>query len=152
MLIGQELRVENRRQSRNLLPDALRRRLDKAHGGLLRVHKALLDHERIRYERERGAVGGPGEFLQIVIHDQRFAWIRPVSELAVQIDEILSTKEPSSTDAGEALLAKALQLVVPAEHGDAFQRSYYRAVQESPDVAVAHGEWKLASGELGRKD
>src|SRR4051794_40984617 len=128
----------------NTLPDDLRQRLDRAHGGLLRVHKALLDHERTRYEREQGRSGGPGEFLQIVIHDQRFAWLHPVSELAVQIDELLSTKEPSDPQTGEALLKKARELIAPSEQGDDFQRAYHRAVQESPDVAMAHGEWKLS--------
>src|SRR5690349_1128524 len=78
------LRMESIGQAGKSLPpfpDDLRRRLDLAHGGLLRVHKALLDHERVRYERERGRVGGPGEFLQIVINDPWFAWLRPVSEL-----------------------------------------------------------------------
>lgn len=134
-----------RRPAGNTLPDELRRRLDQAHRGLLRVHKALLDHERMRYERERGPVGGPGEFLQVVIHDPWFAWLRPVSELAVQIDEATSSRDPSDPQAAEALLRQARELIVPAEQGDEFQRAYHRAVQESPAVAMAHGEWKLAA-------
>jgi hypothetical protein len=76
----------------NGLPETLRRRLNEAHGGLLRVHKALLDHERVRYERERGPIDGPGEFLQLVISDPWFAWLHPISELAVQIDEAVPAK------------------------------------------------------------
>jgi hypothetical protein len=131
-----------RQTGKAALPDELRRRLDRAHGGLLRVHKALLDHERGRYERERGPVGSPGEFLQIVIHDPWFAWLRPVSELAVQIDEATSAREPADPQTAEALLKKAQELLAPAEQGDDFQRAYHRAIQDSPAVAMAHGEWK----------
>lgn len=133
------------------LPDDLRHRLDEAHRGLLRVHKALLDHERSRYERERGRVGSAGEFLQLVIHDPWFAWLHAISELAVEIDELVSSKEPADPAAGEALLDKARELMVPDEQGDDFQRQYHRAMQESPEAAMAHGEWKLSAGKSFRK-
>ena len=123
----------------------LRKRLDAAHGALLRVHKAIIDHERVRYERQHGSVGGPVEFLEIVIRHPWFAWVRPISELIVQIDEFTAAKEPADPKDGEALLAKARELLVPSETGDDFRREYHRAVQESPEVAVTHGEWKRAS-------
>ena len=120
----------------------LHRRLDAAHAALLRVHKAIIDHERTRYERSRGPAGGPVEFLQIVIRDPWFAWIRPISELIVQIDEFIASKEPTDPSSGELLLTQARQLLVPDETGELFQREYHRAVQESPEVAMMHGEWK----------
>ena len=120
----------------------LRRRLDVAHAALLRVHKAIIDHERIRYERQHGPVGGAVEFLQIVIRDPWFAWLRPISEIIVQIDEFTASKEPTDPRDGEALLTQARELLVPSETGDEFRREYHRAVQESPDVAMMHGEWK----------
>ena len=126
--------------------DDLRRRLDAAHAGLLRVHKTIIDHERTRYERSRGTVGGPLEFLQLVLNDPWFAWLRPVSELIVQIDELTASKEPAEPRRGEALLEQARELLVPNESGDTFAREYYRAMQESPDVAIAHGEWRRAAG------
>ena len=125
-------------------PDDLRRRLNTTHGQLLRVHKAIIDHERVRYERTRGPVGGAVEFLQLVIRDPWFAWIRPISELIVQIDEFTESKEPTDPQEGEALLVQARELLVPSETGDDFRREYYRAVQESPDVAMMHGEWRRA--------
>jgi hypothetical protein len=122
--------------------DDLRRRLDAAHAGLLRVHKAILDHERSRYERRHGSVGGPLEFLQLVLNASWFAWLRPISELAVQIDEFTSSKEPTHPRHGEALLKQARDLLSPSESGQPFAREYHRAIQESPEVAMAHGEWR----------
>jgi hypothetical protein len=120
----------------------LRKRLDVAHAGLLRVHKTILDHERTRYDRSHAPVGGPMEFLQLVLNDPWFAWLRPISELIVQIDEFVSAKEPAQLSHGEALLKQAQDLLVPNETGTPFGRAYFRAMQESPDVAMAHGEWK----------
>jgi hypothetical protein len=126
--------------------DELRRRLDAAHAGLLRVHKTIIDHERTRYERSRGTVGGPLEFLKIVMDDPWFAWLRPISELIVQIDEFTVAREPGEPQRGEALLKQARELLVPDESGNAFGREYYRAMQESPEVGMAHGEWRRTLG------
>jgi hypothetical protein len=126
----------------NPLPDRLRRQLDAAHSGLLHIHKTLLDHERARYERANGPVGGPVDFLQLVIRDPWFNWLHPISELVVQIDEFTWDKNPRDPKDGEALVAQAHALLTPAENGDEFQREYHRSVQESPEVAAAHGKWR----------
>ena len=59
----------------NAIPERLRQQLDDAHAGLIRVHKALIDHERDRYELAKGRIPGAGEFLQILIHDPWFALV-----------------------------------------------------------------------------
>ena len=134
----------SRRQPRSPESEDLHRRLNAAHAGLLRVHKALLDHERQRFELRHGPVGSPLEFLQVVLRDPWFAWLRPVSELTVQIDEYTASREPTDPLHGEALLAQARALLVPAEEGDGFARQYHRAIQESPEVAMVHGDWRAA--------
>jgi len=122
--------------------EQLHRRLNTAHGALLRVHKAALDHERVRYERVHRPVNGPLEFLKLALNDPWFAWLRPMSELIVQIDEFVSSKEPTELPQGEALLNQARDLLTPGETGSAFAREYHRAVTESPEVAMAHGDWR----------
>ena len=117
-----------------------RERLESARRGLLRVHAAMLDEERIRYEREHGRIEGTGAVLQLVIYDPWFAWLRPVSELIVQIDEQLDEAGPAEPSLTEALLAQTRDQLRPDEAGDAFQQRYYRLLQEAPAVAVAHAE------------
>ncbi len=134
----------SRRKSRSPELEALHRRLNTAHAKLLDVHKAVLDHERQRYERSRGPVGSPLEFLQLVLRDPWFAWLRPISELTVQIDEFTASREPADPRVGEALLAQARALLIPSEAGDVFAREYHRAIQESPEVAMRHGEWRAS--------
>jgi hypothetical protein len=125
--------------------DDLHKRLNAAHAGLLRVHKAVLDHERTRYERVNPPIEGPLKFLKLALEDPWFAWLRPVSELIVQIDEFVSAKEPTDPRQGEALLKQARDMLTPDETGGPFARAYHRAVQESPEVAMAHGEWRRAN-------
>lgn len=125
---------------RHHLPTALATRLDVARDGLLAVHKALLDQERIRYEREVGPVGTPGRLLQLVINDPWFAWLHPLTELVVQIDELMAAKEPAPEGTGEALLAQAKRLLSPSAEGDSFHQRYHVALQASPEVVLAHGE------------
>lgn len=117
-----------------------RERLENARHALLHVHRALLDAERIRYERQHGRVENSGAFLQLVMHDSWFAWLRPISALIVQIDEWLDESEAGSPDLAEILLAQVRDRLRPDEGGASFQQRYYRLLQEEPTVAVAHAE------------
>ena len=119
------------------LPHDTRQRLDDLRRGLLKVHKALLDDARIRYEREQGRIEGSGALLQLVLNDPWFAWLHPLSGLVVQIDELLASDEPTATD-GDMLLNQARVLMRPDENGEGFQRRYHRAIQDVPDVLIAH--------------
>src|SRR5437762_188097 len=66
-----------------------RLQLEAVRRPLLRLHKALLDAERMAYEKEHGRIQGGGALLQLVIADPWFAWLRPMSGLIVMIDEYL---------------------------------------------------------------
>ncbi len=129
----------------------LNAQLNAAHGSLLAIHKALLDHERARYERERGAIRSPGDLLQLVINDPWFAWLRTLSGLITQIDEFISSKDPAAPGEGEALLAQSRKLTSLGSDGGEFQREYQRALQESSEVALAHGQWRLIVNQMDRK-
>ena len=74
-----------------------RERLNNVRDGLLRLHKGLLASERVGYEKANGRIASRQEFLQLALKDDWFAWLRPVSELIVQIDELLGGMSPSPT-------------------------------------------------------
>jgi hypothetical protein len=113
------------------------RRLDGARDQLLRVHRALLETERARYERVRGRIATNSAFLQLVISDPWFDWLRPMAQLVLLIDERTSDKKsPLGATEAKALLDRARALLRADSDGDAFQRLYYQAVQASPDLAV----------------
>ena len=111
--------------------------------GLLRLHKTLLDLERRGYERARGRISNSYEFLQLVLKDPWFDWLHRLSELIVQIDETLDTRDPeqpATEEDAKALVARAKILLSPAETGSEFQKNYFLALQQSPDVVLLHAD------------
>ena len=111
--------------------------------GLLRLHKSLLDLERRDYERARGRINNSYEFLQLVLKDPWFDWLHRLSELIVQIDETLDTHDsdkPATEADAKALIERAKTLLAPAETGSQFQKNYFLALQQSPDVVLLHSE------------
>jgi hypothetical protein len=99
----------------------------------------LLETERIAYEQVRGRVTS-AELLQLVIDHEQFAWLHQISELVVQIDEMLAADEPILPENVQNLIADARQLIMPSEVGNAFARKYYAALQREPSVVLAHAE------------
>jgi hypothetical protein len=113
---------------------------------LLRLHKSLLDFERVGYERVHGKIENSYEFLNLVMHNPWFAWLRHLSELIVQIDEALDSREPTSESAASALIEESRLLLVPTEAGGEFQKKYFVSVQQSPEVVLAHAEFAKVLG------
>ena len=103
---------------------------------LLHLHKTLLDWERAAYERLHGRVVGHN-LLQAILNDPQFAWLRPLSELIVRIDEMLESETPDLPGDVEALIAEVRALVSPETAGPFGQR-YREALQEHPDAVMAH--------------
>lgn len=107
---------------------------------LLRLHKALLDSERITYEQFYGRIQSSGEFLRLVIDHEWFSWLRPISQFIVQIDEVLKAKEPVTLSQVTDLLDRARLLLQPSENGTSLEKRYFRAIQRDPAIAMMHGE------------
>ena len=76
------------------LSQKMLQRLRDVRQSLLRLHKDLMDWEREAYERAHGRIETSYEFLRLVMHDQWFGWLHHLSELVVQIDEMLAADEP----------------------------------------------------------
>jgi len=111
--------------------------------GLLRVHKILLELERTGYERARGKISNSYEFLQLVLKDPWFDWLHRLSELIVQIDETLAmvdSDKAATEDGALELVTQAKLLLAPSESGSEFQKNYFLALQQSPDVVLLHSE------------
>jgi len=115
-----------------------RERLHAVREALLRLHKSLLESERVGYERSRGRIGSSQEFLQLALQDEWFAWLRPVSELIVHIDELLEADEPLTDERATALVERTRTLLTDGQA--TFGRRYHELLQRDPTVLVAHGK------------
>jgi hypothetical protein len=122
------------------LPADVRERLEEVRRGLLRLHKALLDAERIEYEGEHGRIETSGRMLQLAAHDPWFAWLHPLLELIVQMDEILDADDATRAPAAAALVEQSKALLKADDQGSAFQRQYHERLQADPAVVMAHAE------------
>jgi hypothetical protein len=105
---------------------------------LLDLHKALVDSERANYEKTVGAIQSPNHFLQLLIRDPWFAWLHPLSQLIVAMDDALDEKEPLTLAGVDALMKETRLLLVASESGAGFSKHYFDALQRDPNVVLAH--------------
>src|SRR5512147_200618 len=96
-----------------------RNRLTTLRNGLLRLHSALLASERSQYERDIQRIPSQARFLELLLNDPAFAWLRELSQLVVFIDEILEAEEPPNRAEADRLVARAKQMLTPAQTGAA---------------------------------
>jgi hypothetical protein len=121
--------------------DPARQRLAALRETLLTLHKALLESERTAYEIAHGAIPSPAAFLQLLINDNWFAWLRPVTSLLVEIDETLAAKKPPATPRDfERLIQDMRALLTPSREANGFWKRYSGVLHRDPGVAVLHKE------------
>jgi hypothetical protein len=75
--------------------------------------------------------------LQLVLNHEQFAWLRIISTLVVQIDEMLDADEPASAADMLNLISAARQLFTASGNKE-FSDKYQAALQQEPDVVMAH--------------
>src|SRR5690349_21416436 len=119
-----------------LLADPDLQRLVDLRLSLLRLHKALLEMERIDYEKIHGQVNS-GELLQLVLNHPQFNWLRTISAYVVGIDEALDSDQPATVSDFENLIGQARSLFTAPEN-DEFKTRYQAALQREPGVVMAH--------------
>jgi hypothetical protein len=115
-------------------------RFQQLRNELVALHKTLVDSERVTYEQTIGAIASPNHFLQLLTRDPWFAWLQPLSQLIVVMDEALDEKEPLTNPGVDALFDQARLLLVPTEEGHGFSKHYFDALQRDPDVVLAHAD------------
>lgn len=125
----------------------------------LYLHKVLIQAVRLDYERTNGRVENPTQLWQLVLTDPQFAWLRPLSQWLVTLDDddepIADDGEPEVT-ASEAIAAAVRGLdhsavldeldhsaAVRGELESLFEdpewtRPYLQVLQDVPEVVLAH--------------
>jgi len=135
------------------LSEGMVNKLKEVRTALLHVHKTLLEYEREGYEKQHGKISNSYEYLNLVMNDPWFAWLRHLSELIVQIDELIDAREESAESVATAMIEQARMLLTPSEAGPEFQQKYFESVQGSPEVVLAHAEFAkiLGPGRLSKE-
>jgi hypothetical protein len=121
------------------MKDSERRLLTDLRQALLPLHKTLLEWERKTYERMHGRKMAGAELLRVIMSDPQFAWLHPISELIVRIDQTLDEAAPDTAVDVDAIVTQARRLVAPDQTEKPHAERYLVALQEVPDAVIAHG-------------
>jgi hypothetical protein len=78
------------------------------------------------------------ETLQAAADDLRFSWIRAVSVLISELDEAIGTDDSEGRAAVGRVVRQARDLFVPPDPATSFGARYLRALQDHPEVVLAH--------------
>ena len=105
-------------------------------GRLLHLHKSLLEMERLDFEKMFGRLT-TGELLQLVINHAQFGWLRMISTLVVEIDEILDEEEPATLSDFEDLISQT-RLLLTTPGNEEFKTKYQAALQREPAAVMEH--------------
>ncbi|HZS69082.1 MAG TPA: hypothetical protein VFA72_18375 [Burkholderiales bacterium] len=100
---------------------------------LLDLHRALVEEERREHEKTLGRLSG-GEFVQALISDPVFAWLRPLTTLIVRLEELGDAPDADLSAAARALFSEESE----------FRRRSAALLQRSPDVAFAYAAARRA--------
>ncbi len=114
--------------------------LEEVRLALLALHKALVDSERISYEKTMGSIHSHSHFLQLLTQDPWFAWLQPLSRFIVSLDELEEAEAPLTVARLDKVIKEARSLLTPSESGEGFARHYFDALQRDSEVVIAHAE------------
>jgi hypothetical protein len=126
-----ELRATLRELSRLLLPQ----------------HRALIHATKDEYAASNEPVTSPGQLLRLVSDDPFFAWLKPLTSLIVDIDEL----EAGDLDLGDAAAIGArVDRLFGASPDEEFALRYVPILQRDVDVAGGHAAICRALAKLAR--
>jgi hypothetical protein len=112
---------------------------------LRRLHKALINAEAERF----GPINGPFQFLDLVTRHAHFAWLHILSELMVELDELVDGDEEVTRAQAGAFRTTIEGLIGPRTPTQPeFRKRYLELLQQSPAVTMAHGELRQVLARL----
>lgn len=115
--------------------------LKEARLQLLKLHKLLVDIERENYEKENGQITS-GQFLNLLVNDSNFSWLRKFSTLIVEIDEMLDLDDGYTEQMIEKQFSQMRNLLNLENAEEDFRTKYQNVLQSNYEVAGKHGELK----------
>ena len=126
---------------------ALRAALREVSKALIPLHRHLIDAAKEDYAFAYAPVDTPSRLLNLVTSDPFFAWLKPLTSLIVNIDEMARTDfEPADA----ARVADGVEQLFVTNGDAAFAERYLPLLQRDVDVAVGHAALRKALTGLRR--
>jgi hypothetical protein len=124
---------------------ALRAALRELSKALLPLHRALIETARDDYAFAYGKNVSPTQLHQLVTDDPFFAWLKPMTSLIVEIDEM--ARVDFEAEAARAIAAR-VELLFGNGGDAAFSERYVPLLQRDVDAAIAHAAIRRALATL----
>jgi len=115
--------------------------LKQARLQLLQLHKLFVDAERSNFKKQSGQVSS-GQFLNLLLNDANFLWLRKFSILIVEIDEMFDLDDGFSESIVEKYLSQIRDLINLKLADAEFQNKYKNFMQDNSEIAVKHSSLK----------
>jgi hypothetical protein len=97
----------------------------------------LMDLERENYEAKHGAVTNV-QLLNFLFENENFIWLRDISILVAEIDEMFAAKTGLDPQLAEALFNQAQGLFDGSEHHSAFKQKFRVNLDTESKVSAHH--------------
>lgn len=121
---------------------------DELARSLRTLHAHLLQGARAQYQREHAEAGeiGTGEMLMLATQHEDFAWLRSLSELMAEIDELRDEPQAAQDASLQAAVRGGVEDLLSTHAGAStpFQLRYWQSVHDDPQVAIAHAALRQA--------
>lgn len=130
----------NHENEQDKLTDETRQRLKDLSKAMLRLHKTLLEAEKMKYEAANGKIQNANIYLSLVLEDPQFAWLRKFSSLIALIDEAASMRRPANETDAQALLDEAKLLLNFEDADEDFNDKFQNALQDNSDAVLGHND------------
>lgn len=112
--------------------------LKKIRNELLDLHKTLMEIERANYEAEFGKLTNM-QLLNLLFEHQNFVWLREISGLVADIDELFASKKGIDFESRFNLLRRSEKLFDESEDNKDF-KAKYKANLNTENLVSTHHE------------
>lgn len=110
-----------------------------ARNNLLTFHKILIDREKSELERVTGSVTA-GQFLNLLLNDERFEWLRTISRLVVKIDEAFELNDGITPEIVEEYQSEMIAMFDASEANVEFKRLIDKRLLHLPEAERLRSE------------
>ncbi len=104
---------------------------------LLELHRALIEAQRLAFEKNHGVLSASALLDRLINHSD-FAWLKPMTTLIVEIDEMLDGAAKGNADEAKACIEQLDKLFGTGAPLNAFQTRFYEIIETHPDIAALH--------------
>ena len=113
--------------------------LRESRSKLLTLHKLLVDAERENFENLNGKISS-GHYLNLLVSDSSFEWLRKFSTLIVEIDEMLDLDDGYTINMIEKHLSQMRDLLDAETIDKDFNEKFKGVLQVNSEVAEKRKE------------